>query len=106
MPTHSAARDNLDAERLARLHNRLDQLHDLRLRERQIQEDIDALAVALRADGASWAQIGVAVGVSPQAAHQRWSPEGKKKHNERQQQRHTLARDGSKHDIRSTTKES
>lgn len=55
------------------------------------QGDIDSMVAQLRMDGASWARIGATIGISAQAAHQRWSFEGTKKHRIRQRRLHGLS---------------
>lgn len=58
--------------------------------QRQAEMLRDAMekdARELRSSGVTWAEIGSIVGISAQAAYQRWSEAGNKKHRERQQAR-------------------
>jgi hypothetical protein len=52
-----------------------------------IQAQIDKAAQEARDQGASWGILGARIGASPQAAHQRWSEDGRAKHAERQRKR-------------------
>jgi hypothetical protein len=65
----------------------LDRLTTVHLTVQTLQGDLDRLVQELRAAGATWASIGNAVGISAQAAHQRWSIDGNAKHKIRQRQR-------------------
>ncbi|WP_152631129.1 hypothetical protein [Agreia bicolorata] len=46
----------------------------------QAERDLSALVTRARLDGASWKQVGAALGISAQAAHQRWSKLGPETH--------------------------
>ena len=59
-------------------------LREMHLTALALQGDIDRQVAQLRMEGVSWARIALAFGVSPQAAHQRWSPDGVEKHRVRQ----------------------
>ena len=63
---------------------RIDELRALYLQLLTVQGDITRQVAQLRLDGVSWAKIAEAMHVSPQAAHQRWSPDGREKHRLRQ----------------------
>ncbi len=41
---------------------------------RDLEDRARELVVQARADGASWAQVGAALGMSKQAAHERYGP--------------------------------
>lgn len=56
-------------------------------RAEALREEMQIDARELRAAGVTWAEIGTIVGISAQAAYQRWSEDGNKKHRERQQAR-------------------
>jgi hypothetical protein len=45
---------------------------------------LNEVAAAARAAGATWPEIGEAVGITSQAAHQRWSATGRERHREAQ----------------------
>lgn len=64
----------------ARLQNSQRQAEELR-------DSMEKDARELRSSGVTWAEIGSIVGISAQAAYQRWSEAGNKKHRERQQAR-------------------
>jgi hypothetical protein len=46
---------------------------DLDAQREQIDHDLDGLVAMMRERGMSWARIGDVLGVSAQAAHQRWA---------------------------------
>lgn len=46
----------------------------------QAQRNLDRAVVVVRDAGASWRQIGELLGITPQAAHQRWSTSGRRNH--------------------------
>lgn len=76
-PRWSSTDDDLTLEKLANLH----------LEMLELSERLNQLAKRLHLDGHSWSAIGGAVGISGQAAHQRWTIKGKRAHAERQRRR-------------------
>jgi hypothetical protein len=46
----------------------------------QAERDLSSLVARARLEGASWREVGAALGVSAQAAHQRWSKLGPETH--------------------------
>lgn len=83
-PRRRAKRDPDTVDRKYAVLRRLGQLN---ARAEAINHDLNDAALAARGEGASWAEIGSALGVSPQAAYQRWSDSGRAKHAERQRNR-------------------
>ncbi len=67
------------------IEQHLGDLRNAQVRLLTLQGDIDRLVAQLRMEGATWAQVGAAVGTTAQAAHQRWSIDGREKHRARQQ---------------------
>ena len=55
---------------------RLEQLADAQLQVNDWKQKVDVLAVMARREGASWVQIGRALGMSKQAAQRRFSKFG------------------------------
>lgn len=53
-------------------HSPTDALRDLVWLREQLERGIGEQVVALRADGASWAAVGMVLGISAQGAHKRW----------------------------------
>jgi hypothetical protein len=72
----------------------LQDLTEKHLKAQTLIGDMDRIVGQLRTEGASWAAIGRAVGITPQAAHQRWSSNGKEKHRLRQLGRSTSNQTG------------
>jgi len=64
--TMTAARDRLD-------DCELEQLADLVDMQRELADLIAHVARGLVANGATWTEIGATVGMSKQAAHEKWS---------------------------------
>lgn len=59
----------------------LTQLSATILQSRLLKNQANSLVNTARSNGASWAKIGAAAGgISPQAAHQRWSESGRESH--------------------------
>jgi len=51
----------------------------------ELRAEVDELATRAREHGATWTELGRLARISPQAAYQRWSAQGKEKHRLRQQ---------------------
>lgn len=71
--------DDVDLDyRLMRVAARRDELESsaavIAERQREVQEDITALVAEMRAAGVTWQRIGSCLGVSRQAAQQRYAP--------------------------------
>jgi hypothetical protein len=85
MATQTSERRELDTDgTTVAIQEHLIELNEKHLRVHTLLGDINRLVEQLRAEGASWAMIGREVGITPQAAHQRWSLGGKEKHRIRQ----------------------
>lgn len=55
-------------------------------RTEMLRGNLDMFVLAARESGATWADIGKAAGISPQAAHGRWNPGAKERHRDYQRQ--------------------
>lgn len=77
----------VNARTPASLEADLDELTAAVVAAKSAHENVNALARRLRENGASWPQLARAAGISQQAAYQRWSPDGNRRHRELQQKR-------------------
>lgn len=80
---HARLESLLTDERLRKRRNRLPELANLAIRAVQadfVRDDLARKVEAAREAGASWSEIGRAVGITPQAAHRRWDADAKAKH--------------------------
>lgn len=69
----------------------LETLRNLHVQAEIIQRDIAKIVRELRRSGVPWGQVAECVGISPQAAYQKWSEKGNEKHRQRQQARRAKA---------------
>lgn len=74
-------------ERLSEPHRLLKFASQLLLEAEGLEQKATGLIERARDAGATWAEIGDALGIRPQAAHQRFAPGAKERHAERQRRR-------------------
>jgi hypothetical protein len=67
-----ATRKDVDERFVAKCRKAVD---DFERAHEKIDRALDTLVRAMRQQGLSWAQVGDVVGMSAQAAHQRWAPD-------------------------------